>query len=204
VFTKPCQQTTEDAFEQAALFLLGLLDSEECESFDRHQRNCKICSSELSAAQEVLALLPLAYASETPSETLKDRILASVTNDTPNPQIWKAWDAPQASAIQVVREHQGTWETVHPGIHVKQLSADPLRNSVTMLIRMDAGSRYIPHRHGGPEQCFVLEGDLKEEDLALSAGDYQYASEGSTHGAQWTEHGCLLLIVCSQKDELLV
>jgi anti-sigma factor ChrR (cupin superfamily) len=103
-----------------------------------------------------------------------------------------------------VRQHEGQWKTVHPGIHVKQLSADPERDSVTMLIRMDPGAGYLPHRHGGPEHCFVLEGELREGDLTIRAGDYQYAGEDSVHAVQWTENGCLLLITCSQSDELLV
>jgi anti-sigma factor ChrR (cupin superfamily) len=202
--SRPCQHTTESAFERAALFVLGLLDPNESAQFEKHQRDCLICSDSVTSAQEVLGSLALACPPATPDKALKQRILASITKEKSQPQVWKSWAPTMASSIGVVRQHQGKWETVHPGIHVKQLNADPTQNAVTMLIRMDAGSEYIPHRHAGPEQCFVLEGDLREDDLTLHAGDYQYAPEGTIHGVQWTERGCLLLIICSQQDELLV
>jgi anti-sigma factor ChrR (cupin superfamily) len=68
---------------------------------------------------------------------------------------------------------------------------------------MDPGASWLPHRHGGPEQCFVLEGDLHDGDLLVTAGDFQCAAQGSVHGAQSTTSGCLLLIVSSLRDELI-
>jgi anti-sigma factor ChrR (cupin superfamily) len=72
-----------------------------------------------------------------------------------------------------------------------------------MLIRMEPGASYVPHRHGGPEQCYVVEGDLRDGDVVVRAGDFQCAPESTMHGAQTTEKGCLLLIVSSLRDELL-
>jgi anti-sigma factor ChrR (cupin superfamily) len=71
-----------------------------------------------------------------------------------------------------------------------------------MLVRMDPGSSYPGHLHAGVEECFVLEGELRVGEEVLRRGDYQRADEGSEHGIQWTEKGCLLLIVSSQDDEL--
>jgi anti-sigma factor ChrR (cupin superfamily) len=95
------------------------------------------------------------------------------------------------------------WEQVIPGVRAKRLYVDPQHDTVTMLIRMDPGASYLPHRHAGPEQCFVLEGDLRDGELVVRAGDFQCAAEGTVHGSQQTESGCLLLIVSSLRDELL-
>jgi anti-sigma factor ChrR (cupin superfamily) len=69
---------------------------------------------------------------------------------------------------------------------------------------MAPGTSYPAHRHGGAEECFVLEGDLRVgADLHMRAGDFQRAEEGSVHPDQTTDHGCVLLIVSSTADEIL-
>ena len=60
-----------------------------------------------------------------------------------------------------------------------------------------------PHHHGGAEECYVLEGDLRTGDVWMHAGDYQHAAAGSVHPVQSTVQGCLLLIHSSLQDELL-
>ena len=75
---------------------------------------------------------------------------------------------------------------------------------MTALFRMAAGSEYIPHVHAGPEECYVLEGDLHVgDDIVMHAGDYQRAPAGSVHGVQRTEGGCLLLVSSSMHDEVV-
>jgi len=73
-----------------------------------------------------------------------------------------------------------------------------------MLVRMAPGTSYPRHVHAGPEECFVLEGDLAVGDgLRLVAGDYQRMESGSRHPDQSTEGGCLLLLISSLNDELV-
>ena len=113
---------------------------------------------------------------------------------------WKSWSA----AAGVVRKDGGAWSEAKPGVLVKQLAVDPAQHSVTMLVRMDPGSSWPPHRHGGTEQCFVLEGELHVgEETVLHAGDFQSMDSATVHPVQWTATGCLLLIVSSQHDQLL-
>jgi anti-sigma factor ChrR (cupin superfamily) len=120
----------------------------------------------------------------------------------PGVQVWKAWEAESQS--NVVRREEGQWALAKEGVRVKQLSVDPVQHSVTMLVRMEPGASWPSHRHGGFEQCFVLEGDLEVGgDTVLHAGDFQAMDTGSVHPLQRTPNGCLLLIVSSQHDELL-
>lgn len=126
------------------------------------------------------------------------------------PQIWKNWTnkpegvQPSLPGLFTLGANEGTWEDIGiSGIKVKRLYVDPQRDSVTMLVRMPAGSAYPRHRHAAPEQCYVLEGDLRVDDLAFYAGDYQCAEPDSIHGVQYTKEGCLLLIVSSLHDELV-
>jgi quercetin dioxygenase-like cupin family protein len=72
-----------------------------------------------------------------------------------------------------------------------------------MLVRMEPGSSYPGHVHGGPEECYVISGDLRVGDsLHMRAGDYQRVAAGMTHPVQSTDEGCLLLITSSLHDEL--
>jgi anti-sigma factor ChrR (cupin superfamily) len=126
------------------------------------------------------------------------------------PQVWKTWTSAADSGkaalpgLFTLGAGEGVWEEVGiSGIKVKRLFVDPERDSVTMLVRMPAGAAYPRHRHAGPEQCYVIEGDLRVDNLAFFAGDYQYAESNSLHGVQYTEQGCLLLIVSSLHDELV-
>jgi quercetin dioxygenase-like cupin family protein len=130
-------------------------------------------------------------------------------------QVWKTWSdslagaAPVGAAAQqpnllMVRANEGDWQDIGiNGILAKQLFVDPARDAVTMLVRMPAGASYPRHRHAAAEQCYVLEGDLHVGDIILRPGDYQCATAESIHEVQYTEGGCLLLIVSSQHDEII-
>ncbi len=170
--------------------------------------------------------LPFALELQAPPLELKDKILRAVRQHeveassaayeahrepsalTPKPapvQLWKNWAGASAErGLLVQRSREGIWEkTGVDGVEVKQLYVDHKRDYVTMLVRMQPGSAYPSHRHGGFEECYVISGDLVVGDLVMTAGDYQRAEGGSVHVMQSTREGCLLYIVSSQHDELL-
>lgn len=90
-----------------------------------------------------------------------------------------------------------------PGISVRPLFHDKDRNYVTTLVRFEPGARYPVHRHSQVEECYVLEGDLHHGETVYGPGDYQRAEPGSLHGEQWSEKGCLVLILADPQDEVL-
>jgi anti-sigma factor ChrR (cupin superfamily) len=184
--------------EQLSLHALGLLEGQEAADVEAHlAAGCFFCTRELAELQTAAGLIGSTAAAAPPPE-LRDRVLAFAS-----PQVWKQWDAMPRLDLHAVRSDEGEWQTVRPGVHAKKLYVDETRDLVTMLVRMDPGSSYVPHRHKAPEQCFVLEGDVRDGEDAFFAGDFQCKQTGSTHGAQTTEKGCLLLIVSSLGDELL-
>jgi len=156
---------------------------------------------------DTAAAIGLAAPPIKPPGGLRTKVLSAIRRPSEEAQqaaqVWKNWPAPSPGSLHVVRQGEGSWENFRAGVMAKSLYVDPERDIVTMLVNMQPGSTYVPHRHAGPEQCFVLEGDLHDGERVFRAGDFQCAKTGSVHGTQWTESGCLLLIVSSLSDELL-
>lgn len=199
----PHSHTREEREAQLALLALDLLSESEGAELRRHlEAGCAECEAGLRGYRAAAAALADSLVPREPRPELRERVLAAAVQ-TPGPQVWKRWDAQPATPLHVVRRGEGSWERVREGVEARRLFVDPGRDIVTMLVRMAPGARYVPHRHAGPEQCFVLEGDLRDENHEFHAGDFQCASEGTEHGAQWTTNGCLLLIVSSLHDQLL-
>jgi len=197
------QRATGEIRERAALYALGLLEPALAHRFEKHVADeCEVCRAELTAFRDTLGALPFSLPLAQPPASLRDRLMARIK---PGPQVWKEWQpASMGSGTHLVPAGPAGWQPVGlPGVSAKQLYSDPELDQVTMLIRMEPGSTYPGHRHGGPEQCFVIEGDLWTGDSVLRAGDYQCLAKDSVHPPHRTEQGCLLLIVSSRHDELL-
>ena len=73
----------------------------------------------------------------------------------------------------------------------------------TSLIRMEAGTRYPGHRHGGLEEVFMIHGDLVVEGQKMKPGDYCRAEKGSVHSESYTESGCVFVLKASLLDETI-
>lgn len=87
-----------------------------------------------------------------------------------------------------------------PGVRIKILD-DDVENDLRMtLIEMDPGRTFPAHRHHGPEETWVLAGDLATDEVVLRAGDHARLEPESEHGDQWTVEGCLVLISGSRRD----
>jgi quercetin dioxygenase-like cupin family protein len=120
--------------------------------------------------------------------------------------VWRSWSPDRPERGMVTRlAHEGDWEeTGVPGVRVRRLVVDRDANMMTAMFEMAPGSSYVPHVHDGPEECYVLRGDLRvSDDLVMRAGDFQWCPAGSRHGTQRTESGCLLLVRSSLSDEEL-
>lgn len=136
---------------------------------------------------EALATLAAIDAVEPPAE-VKARVMQAVRK--------------RPSAVRIVREDEGTWREVAPGVRTKKLYGDRARNTVTLLFVMDAGARFPAHEHRGAEESFVVRGSCRIGPFALAAGDYHRAEAGSEHGTIETDEGCTILLVMDAADYL--
>ncbi len=200
--------------EYCSLYLLGVLEPQERTNYEQHLLlGCEECSEELSLLSEAVEALVMTDIAVTPRAEVKEQLLNRIhqkrTGEShySSSQVWKQWQpfSHPRKGLVTMRSDEGAWQDIGiEGISVKQLFSDPDHHTITMLVRMAAGTTYPSHRHGGIEECYVLEGDLHVGDeLLLHSGDYQRADDDSIHLKQWTENGCLLFIVSSTDDELL-
>lgn len=192
--------------DRAEAFVAGLLSETSEEAFRQHLAACELCRARVADLEAVLEGLALAVPAAEPGPRVWEAITAAAA---PSVQTWRSWEVDDPSSgplgLFLRRDDPGDWQpTGVAGVEARQLFCDRDADRVTMLVRMAPGASYPAHVHGGPEECYVLEGDLLVGDaLLMSAGDYQRAETGSTHPVQSTEGGCLLLLHSSLRDELV-
>ncbi|MFY2822354.1 cupin domain-containing protein [Ruegeria sp. MALMAid1280] len=76
----------------------------------------------------------------------------------------------------------------------KNVSFDEETGQGSYLMKMAPGTRSNPHIHHGPEEFFVLEGDLTDHDgFCYRSGDFVSLAAGSSHFSR-TAAGCLLIV----------
>ena len=199
----------DDAYARLVEVVSGRAAEREREDVLAHAVGCDACGAELERLRAVAEELRRAPR-PSPRADVWSRISARVAEDVRSAesvQPWKGWDGalPAATDEVVRRAADSAWNaTGVAGIEVRRLSTDPDSASVTMLVRMAPGARFPAHEHGGPEECYVLEGDLQVGDeLEMRAGDFQRCETGSRHPEQWTRGGCLLFLRSSTRDTLL-
>jgi putative transcriptional regulator len=204
---KPHETLDDEARDRAALHALGSLPEAERREYEAHLAACAACRREVEGYGEVVRDLALAAPAAEPPSGLRGRLLHRIRGPeaAADPRSFRLWrQEPRQGAFVFEAAADAVWEPGGAaGVEARRLYVDEAADRVTMLIRMAPGASYPRHRHAGPEECYVVEGDLLVGKRRMRAGDYQRAEPGSVHGVQSTEGGCLLLIVSSLHDELL-
>ena len=74
------------------------------------------------------------------------------------------------------------------------LSYDAERGEGSYLYKMGKGARSNPHEHDGPEEFFILEGDLQDSDgFCYKEGDFVALAQGSRHNSI-SPNGCVIVV----------
>jgi anti-sigma factor ChrR (cupin superfamily) len=100
-----------------------------------------------------------------------------------------------------VRAGERQWApTSLAGVDIQRLHVDTSRNAAILLVRLAPGAVYPPHHHSGPEECYVLSGDVSMDGERLTAGDFHHASGSTDHGTLTSEAGAELLLFVPASD----
>jgi len=194
-----------DLFARLVEYAAGNLPADEARAVASHLDACAVCREAVAGMRPTLESLLLSPAPATPPASAWNRIAERIARAGDDVQPWKAWKVAEPTPDFLVRAAaSGGWRpTAIDGIEVRELSVEPDGSAVTMLIRMSPGTSFPAHEHGGPEECFVLEGDLVIGDVEMRGGDFQRMEPGTVHPEQTTRGGCLLFLRSSTNDRLL-
>jgi anti-sigma factor ChrR (cupin superfamily) len=175
--------------ELAALHAAGALSADETARFEQWlaqgSNEDRRGADTYMPVVEQLARLVAPYE---PPDALKQRLLARIAEQ-------KKDTAATKPAFEIQRAPDAQWFSPAPGQSIRVLAIDRAQRRFTALVRLAAGAHYPAHHHSGTEECYVLEGDLRCGDAVLRAGDFQRALSDSWHEEQWSEQGCVCLIV---------
>jgi quercetin dioxygenase-like cupin family protein len=178
----------------AALYAAGALTAEEAAAFEARLAGDPDCLVEFRKLEPALAALFSAVELPPPAR-VRDALLSRISADILAGEVHSGEAVPPLPpGYFVQRRDEGVWTDLSPGVRKRLLFRDPVRQTQSFLVRMDAGATFAEHPHPSDEECYVIEGDLHTLGRVLRAGDYLRAPSGSTHDVTRTENGCLLLI----------
>jgi quercetin dioxygenase-like cupin family protein len=147
----------------------------------------------LSDETAVLAFAsPVAVA---PSAAVKARLMARIrAAQTPAHGTPEVAPAVAGWRFDSVRDKAGWFALPVPGVRMKQLSVDPARDVMQMLVEIAPGARFPDHDHIAGDEAILLSGDVFSGGRLLRAGDYYHASAGTRHTDIVSPSGCVALV----------
>lgn len=166
-----------ESHELAALDAVGALDPAGKARLEARTAGNAEARAEVAGLRDAAAVLALAYS---------------------KPALLHAPVVPIAlGGFSFVHQHESAWaETPIPGLKVKILSVNNREGCRVILAQLAPGARFPRHIHKtGPEELFVVSGDLETEGRTLRAGDFLHAESGTEHRGLYSPHGCVVLLV---------
>jgi hypothetical protein len=175
--------------ERVALSLLHALPAEERRDADAAIGACPACQEAVETLGPVVEAL-----GEWPTDVLR-----------PSTGLWNRL-ARRIGAAEgndpVSTPVSFDWQEAGPGISYCVLASDPVRQRLSLLVRLSPGAAYPPHTHANVEELHLLAGELWIDDRKLYPGDYNRAEAGSADQRVWSETGCTCVLLTSSADIL--
>ena len=182
-----------DYLELVFLYALQALPARDVPDVELHLASCAECHQALETLRPVIgAFVSWPTDIVRPATSLWERIARRVAADTAQ--------APLVPPAQSSADAE--WEEAAPGLTYKVLAANTENDHVSLLVRLAPGAHYPPHRHGGVEELYLLDGELRIDDKKLYPGDYNRAEPGTGDERVWSETGCTCVLLTSMRDVL--
>ena len=196
---------TEQQQEQASLYALGVLPDVEKIAFER-----ELCANAelrqlVHSLQRTVDLVAISSPVQPLPPGLRDKVLQRIESLETNKQAAKKSFPPQIPGLSFIDAAGAQdWKPLPiPGTYIKLLSLDKDRGYAVLMGKLDAGARYPAHVNAGPEDFYILTGDLHIGNRRLGAGDFHHADGGSQHEENYSVQGCTLLAVLTTDDPLV-
>lgn len=195
---------TEHHQDQAGLYALAALSEAERVAFEDELRgNAELGEFTRSILRAVDAIALSAPPVELP-EGLKSAILQRIDAEgaTAAPAMIPDLRAPDLRFLPAAAS-AGWKQLPIAGAWIKLLSLEHQRGYAVLLGKLDPGTRYPAHFNAGPEDFYILSGDLHVGETVLGGGDFHHAAAGSQHEENHSEAGCTLLAILTTDDPLV-
>lgn len=189
--------------EQASLYILGALTVDEQRAFETELRQDGELRDLVATLQRTAGLMAKSVPQTTPPPKLKAKILERIASSNEVP-LWPPPIPPPGLRFQKAASESGWKALPLPGAFIKLLSIEKERGYAVLLGKIEAGVRYPAHVNAGPEDFYILSGDLVVGNRRLVAGDFHHADKDSQHEENYSEHGCTLLAVLTTDDPLVM
>lgn len=191
--------------ELASLYALGALDADEARAFETELRANAELRELVIELQRTSDLLAMASPQAPLPPSLREKVMERIA---PVKSSRKPIAPPALPALAGLRFDESAaargWKPLPiPGAFIKLLSLEKERGYAVLLGKLDPGTRYPAHVNVGPEDFFILTGDLVFDERKLVAGDFHHADGGSRHEENHSVGGCTLLAVLTTDDPLV-
>ena len=185
-----------DYLELVFLHALQVLPASEIPVLEAHLAECAECRQEMETLRPIVGAF-VSWPTDVlrPPDSLWGRVAERIAGETGQAPMLRP-----TSVSLPLREPD--WEEAAPGLTYKVLAADADKERVSLLVRLAPGAHYPPHRHGGVEELYLLQGELWIDDKKLYPGDYNRAEPGSADQRVWSETGCACVLLTSTRDVL--
>jgi anti-sigma factor ChrR (cupin superfamily) len=173
------------------LYALHALPARAALIVEAHVEGCAECRQELDALRRVIGAFT-SWPTDVlrPATPLWERLAQRIGIDADQPVARMGeWSEPD-------------WEEAAPGIWCKLLAIDAEKDRVSMLVRLEPGVAYPPHRHAGVEELYLLDGELTINGRTLYPGDYNRAAAETADQHVWSATGCTCVLITSTRDLL--
>ncbi len=177
--------------EQVFLYAAEVLPPEEAAAVEAHLADCAACRQELDSLNPVVDSF-----AEWPVDVLRPR--ASLWGRVAHRIVEETGQPPEVADPEPWAEPE--WKEVAPGISCKLLATDTERHRVSMLVRLEPGTDYPPHTHGGVEELHLVRGELYINERKLYPGEFSRAEAGTVDTRVWSETGCTCVLMTSTRD----
>jgi len=195
----------EQQEEQAGLYALGALTATEQRAFEAELRGDPELRELVHRLQRTTGLLALVSPAVPLPRELRDKVLRRIetASATIPPTTERLPSAFPGLRFLDADNREGWKQLPVRGAWIKLLSLERERGYAVLLGKLEPGVRYPAHTNAGPEDFYILTGDLQVGERRLGPGDFHHADAGSQHGVNYSVEGCTLLAVLTTDHPLV-
>ena len=193
----------EQQQEQASLYAVGAMNADERAAFEASVGTNAELRQLVEDLQRTASLLAMSVPPVTPPSELRSKILARIGAQDVDTQTAPPISLPAGLSILHSADAKGWKQLPIPGAWIKLLSLERERGYAVLMGKLEPGVQYPAHLNVGPEDFYILSGDLHIGDRRLNAGDFHHADAGSQHEVNHSVEGCTLLAVLTTNDPLV-